>query len=363
MTALQATDRAVAELALRSPDLRALGRRLAVPAVLAAAVVFVLVAGGHANALIDDIERDLGVTPAWAALGVLFECLSLAGYVALLAFVAGRATHRIGGRESAQITFAGTAATRLLPTAGAGGLGLTVWALRRAGLSTLAATRTLLTFLVVLYAAFLAALAVAGGTLALGLVRSHGPEQLSAVPAATALGAIALCLALALRHRSGRPTDASTARGRGVKDAGALLGEAVHEACRLVRSGDLRLAGATAYWAFDAAVLWAMLHALGRPPALPVVVLAYFVGQLANTLPVPGSVSGGMAGVLIAFAVPAELAVPAVLAYRAVSVWLPAPFAIASVPALRATVARWRLDTAPAAGKPGPARSDSTVAG
>ena len=213
MTALQATDRAVAELALRSPDLRALGRRLAVPAVLAAAVVFVLVAGGHAHALIDDIERDLGVTPAWAALGVLFECLSLAGYVALLAFVAGRATHRIGGRESAQITFAGTAATRLLPTAGAGGLGLTVWALRRAGLSTLAATRTLLTFLVVLYAAFLAALAVAGGTLALGLVRSHGPEQLSAVPAGTALGAIALCLALALRHKSGRPTDASTPAG------------------------------------------------------------------------------------------------------------------------------------------------------
>jgi uncharacterized membrane protein YbhN (UPF0104 family) len=48
-----------------------------------------------------------------------------------------------------------------------------------------------------------------------------------------------------------------------------------------------------------------------------------------------------MSGVLVAFGVPAELAVPSVLAYRAVAVWLPSPVAIAAVPALRATVARW----------------------
>jgi uncharacterized membrane protein YbhN (UPF0104 family) len=84
-----------------------------------------------------------------------------------------------------------------------------------------------------------------------------------------------------------------------------------------------------------------MLHAFGAEPAIPVVALAYFVGQVANTLPVPGSVSGGVTGVLIAFAVPAEVALPAVLAYRAVAIWLPAPIAIASVPALRATIARW----------------------
>jgi hypothetical protein len=48
-----------------------------------------------------------------------------------------------------------------------------------------------------------------------------------------------------------------------------------------------------------------------------------------------------MAGVLIAFGTPAEVALPAVLAYRAVAIWLPAPIAIASVPALRATIARW----------------------
>jgi hypothetical protein len=95
-------------------------------------------------------------------------------------------------------------------------------------------------------------------------------------------------------------------------------------------------------------VLWAMLHAFGAAPALPVVVLAYFVGQVANTLPLPGSVSGGIAGVLIAFAVPAEVALPAVLAYRTIAVWLPVPVAIAAIPRLRATAARWASEDAPA---------------
>jgi uncharacterized membrane protein YbhN (UPF0104 family) len=123
-----------------------------------------------------------------------------------------------------------------------------------------------------------------------------------------------------------------------------LIGDAVREACRLLRSGDARLAGAIAYWLFDAGVVWAMLHAFGSAPVIPVVALAYFVGQVANTLPIPGSVSLGMAGVLIAFGVPAELALPSVLAYRAIAVWLPSPVAIAAVPALRATITRWRRE-------------------
>jgi uncharacterized membrane protein YbhN (UPF0104 family) len=341
MTTLQATDRALPELSLGSLDVRGLARRLAVPALVAGAAVFVLLAMGHAHTVVADVERGLRVSPGWAALGVVLECASLAAYIALLSMVAGRATRRVGWRESAQITFAGAAVTRLLPTAGAGGIGLTIWALRRAGMSTRCASKTLLTFLVVLYAAFLLALAVAGGVLALGLVHSHGPEQLSAVPAAAALGAIAVCLVLALRGRDVSRLAAPGGRTRRISDAAEMLGEAVREAWKLIRSGDSRVAGAVAYWGFDAAVLWAMLRALGHPPALPVIVLAYFAGQVANTLPIPGSVSGGIAGVLIAFAVPAELAVPSVLAYRAVSVWLPTPMAIASVPALRATVAGW----------------------
>ena len=51
-----------------------------------------------------------------------------------------------------------------------------------------------------------------------------------------------------------------------------------------------------------------MLNAFGAPPAVAVVVLGYFVGMVANTIPLPGAVSGGMVGVLLAFGVEADLA-------------------------------------------------------
>jgi hypothetical protein len=74
------------------------------------------------------------------------ELLSFSGHVALLWLVGGRATPRL------QVTLGGAAATRLRPTVGVGGAALTLWALHRTGLGARAATRTLLTFVVVLYA-------------------------------------------------------------------------------------------------------------------------------------------------------------------------------------------------------------------
>src|SRR5207244_670827 len=144
--------------------------------------------------------RVLDVDPGWARAAVVLECLSLAGYVLLLWLVAGRAAPSVGARESAQITFAGAAATRLLPTAGAGGLALALWALRQAGLRSRAATRTLLVFLVVLYSVFLAAIVLSGAALALGLVANHGPAELSAIPATVAALGIGLALLFAARR-------------------------------------------------------------------------------------------------------------------------------------------------------------------
>jgi uncharacterized membrane protein YbhN (UPF0104 family) len=338
------------DLALPPLDLRALARRAALPGVLALAAVGALFfAQGRLHAVSDAINRGLGVSPGWAAVAAVFECASLAGYVGLLSLVAGRAAPRVGVRESAQITLAGAAATRLLPTAGAGGLALVVWALRQAGLPTRAATRTLLAFLVVLYSVFLGSVLFAGGAVALGRVSDHGPVELAAIPAVIAALGIVSALALAANRGvepdfgSDDAPDVDQPRSR-IKVSAQFAGDAVRDALALVRTGDARLAGAFAYWVFDAAALWAMLHALGSPPPLPVVVLAYFVGQAANTLPIPGSVSGGIAGVLIAFGAAPALAVPAVLAYRTVAVWLPTPGAIAAVPALRTTLARWRRE-------------------
>jgi uncharacterized membrane protein YbhN (UPF0104 family) len=342
-----APEQTAPEFALAPVDARSLIRRLAPLALAAAAaVLFVVLAGGRVHAFADALRRGLAVNGGWAAAGVVFECISLAGYVGLLSLIAGRVTPRIRARESAQITFAGAAATRVLPTAGAGGAGLMLWTLRRAGLAPRVAARTLLVFLVVLYSVFLASVIASGAVLALGLAGDRGPVALSAIPAGAAIVAVALALLLGSRRHvessngAGPETDAG-AGGSRLEAAARLFSDASHDACGLVRSLDPRLAGAIAYWLFDAAVLWAMLRAFGAPPALPVVALAYLLGQVANTLPIPGSVSGGIAGVLIALGVPAGLALPAVLAYRTISVWLPTPFAIAALPGLRSTTERW----------------------
>ncbi len=337
------------EYALPSVDVRALARRIALPVALAGALAIgVVVLAGRAPGIADVLRRALGVNAGWVAIGVALEVLSLTGYVALLACVAGHATPRVRVRESAQITLAGAAATRLLPTAGAGGAALTLWALRRAGLRSREAARTLLAFLVVLYAVFLASIVASGTVLSLGLVSTPGPVALSAIPAVAAALAIIACLTFAHARRGEDPLASAPAASR-VAGGVALIGHAVRDAVRLVGSGDLRLVGAVAYWGLDAGVLWAMLHAFGSPPVLPVLALAYFVGQVANTLPIPGSVSGGIAGVLIAFGTPAELAIPSVLAYRTVAVWLPTPVALVAIPGLRATVARWAREDAGAA--------------
>ncbi len=347
-----ASDQTITDFALPTIDLRSVARRIALPAAVAAggaAVVFLV--GGHVGAIAAAVRRGLDVNAGWAGAGIAFECISLAGYVVLMSLVAGNASARINARVSAQITLAGAAATRLLPTAGAGGAALALWTFRRAGLRSLRAARTLLVFLVLLYSVFLASIVVSGAALASGLSAGGGPGALSAIPAGAAAVAIGLALALGLtrRHRAttGADMGGAVASSRLARTA-QMIGDAVWDACKLVRSGDLRLAGAPAYWLFDAAVLWAMLHAFGASPAIPVVVIAYFVGQAANTLPIPGSVSGGIAGVLIAFGLPAAVAIPAVLAYRTVAVWLPTPIAVAAVPGLRSTIARWGREDAAA---------------
>jgi uncharacterized membrane protein YbhN (UPF0104 family) len=316
------------ENVLPALDLGALARRATLPAAaVVAAATAMIVAGGPLQAFTHALGRALDADPRWVGAGAVFELLSFGGYVVLLWLVGGRASRRLGLRASAEVTLGGAAATRLLPTGGAGGAAVTLWSFRRAGLSMREATGTLLTFLVLLYSVFLGSIAVAGGLLALGIARGDGPLLLSALPAAGAALAVGVALALAARLPA--------------KERTIALGAAVRDAIALVRSGDVRLLGALAWWGFDAAVLWAMLHALGAPPSLAVVVLAYFLGQVANTIPVPGAVSGGMVGVLLAFGVDADVALAGVLAYRAVAIWLPAPIGLAALGGLRRTVTTW----------------------
>jgi uncharacterized membrane protein YbhN (UPF0104 family) len=297
-------------------------RQLALGAVGVVALAALLALGvGPAAELTEALERAASADLGWAAAGVGFEAASFAGYIVLFWLIAGRATPAIGLRESAEVTFAGAAATRLLPTAGIGGIALTLWALARSGLEARAAVRALLTFNVLLYAVFMGALATAGVVLAAGVAPGDGPVALAAIPALFGAGVIVAALA--------------------ARRAGSLLGTSVHGAVAALRSADPRLLGALAWWGFDLAVLAATFQALGAGPPIAVLVLAYFTGAIANTIPLPGLVSGGTIGILLAFGVDASAALPAVLAYRAIALWLPATLGTIAVAGLRRTAARW----------------------
>jgi uncharacterized membrane protein YbhN (UPF0104 family) len=324
------------DFSLPSLDVRMVARRAALPlALAAAAAAVVLVAGGPFDVFADALSRAASADPLWIAAGVAAELLSFGGYILLLWLVGRRTTGRLGFRESAEITLSGAAATRLIPTGGVGGAALTLWAIMKTGIGSKRAGRTLLTFLSLLYGTFLAGIALSGAAIALGAGGSTGHAMLAGGAALAAGLALVVGLALGARRVEGEDDGGRIARGA------SLLGGAIRDAIGLLRGGDTRLLGAPAWWAFDAAVLWATFHALGEPPALAVLAFAYFAGQIGNTIPIPGAVSGGMVGTLLAFGVAPDLALSSVLAYRAIAIWLPAPIGLVGLGALRSRIARW----------------------
>ena len=308
----------------------------------------------------------------WLAAGVGLESLSLFGYMLLFRLTFSCEGVRISWRSSYQITMAGSVATKLLAAGGAGGIALTVWALRAAGLSARAVARRMTSFEMLLYAVFMAALVVFGGGLALGVLPGKSPTALTVVPAVLGAVVIGLVVGLGLAaQRAERWLSRLAKRGRHEKKLltklatlpGTLHGgfQTTAEVLRHPRPG---LLGAIMYWALDIATLWAGFRAFGASPPIAVVVLAYYVGQLANALPIPGGiggVEGGMIGSFIAFGVSGSTAVLAVLAYRLISFWLPVlPGSIAYLQ-LRAKVSRWR-DEADDQGSDAPADTQAVEA-
>jgi uncharacterized membrane protein YbhN (UPF0104 family) len=276
----------------------------------------------------------------WLTLALVFELLSFLGHIVLFSAVAqdgGAAGSRIGLWVSTQINLAGHAATRLFASAGAGGIALTAWSMRRAGMERADVAARMVTFLVLLYGVYMAALVVGGLGLYTGLLPGGGSFAITVVPAIFG----ALVIAAVASAQWVRPGE-----GR-VRSVMAPVGHGVRDARRLLRTGNGGLVGALMWWGFDIAVLWACFEAFGQSPPLAVLVLGFFIGMLGNLLPLPGGiggVDGGMIGAFAAFNVDTGLAVVAVLAYRAFTFWLPTVPGVIAYLQLRKTVERWRLE-------------------
>jgi len=293
-------------------------------------------------------------SPYWMLVALLFGCGMFFSYVAMFRgiFLAAGSS-RIDWRASYQITMAGLAASRIFAAGGAGGLVLTAWALRRSGMRKRVVADKTLTFLILTYMPYMAALIVCGLGLRLGIFHGPAPFGLTVVPAIIAVILTAIGVSTALV-----PTDLQRrlegfARGHGklgkwaqrLANLPASASAGMRDALQHLRHPDPALAGAVLFWAFQVAILWASFHAFGDAPPLAVLTQAFFVGMFGNLLPMPGGVGGvegGMIASLAAFEVDAGQAVVAVLLFRAVTFWLPLIPGVIAYFQLRKTVDRWR---------------------
>ncbi|HEX8648528.1 MAG TPA: lysylphosphatidylglycerol synthase transmembrane domain-containing protein [Thermoleophilaceae bacterium] len=326
--------------------------------IVAVYVVFPKVVGVSTSL---DTLRD--VTWYWLVAAVGFLGVAFLSYTSLFQGVLGgqdptdKARQRLDVGASWQITMSGFAATVLFSAAGAGGVALTYWALRKAGIPRRRAACRMVAFMVLLYSVYLLSLLVFGTLLRAGVLHGDDPVGGTIVPAAIGgvtlllIGAVALIPGdferrfAAMRRRGGRAARV----GVRLATAPATLSTGVRTAIAYVRHpgrSAAALSGALGWWTGQIGILWASFHAYGVEVPLGVVVQAYFVGMVANLAPSPaagvGTVDAGLIGAFLLFGLPEGTVFPAILTSRLISIWLPLPLGILGYMKLRKTVARWQ---------------------
>jgi uncharacterized protein (TIRG00374 family) len=327
--------------------------------IVAIYVVFPKIAGFD-----DSLEKMGDATWYWIVVAIGFNGAAFGAYVALFKGIlggsAGELVHeRLDFKASYQITMAGLAATRIFSAAGAGGIVVTYWALRKAGMERRRAACRMVAFLALTYVFYLAALIVFGVLLRTGVLPGSHPSGGTIVPAAIA-GVVLLFLGLValipgdverrlaeLSHRYPKVSRLAGRLGKGP----ATLATGVRTAIAYVRHprrGFTALAGAIGFWAANIGILWASFEAYGGDVPFGVMVQGFFVGMAANLIPSPaggvGSVDAGMIAAFVLFDIPTAEVFAAVLTYRVIAFWLPIPPGIIAYIQLRNTVAEWEAE-------------------
>jgi uncharacterized protein (TIRG00374 family) len=299
--------------------------------------------------------------PLWITVAICFNVLAFATYIALFKAVVGGEALRLRWSETYEINVAGLAATRLFSAGGAGGIALTYWALRKAGMNRQDVARRLVAFLTLQYAFYPLALILFGVLLRTGVLNGKASVELTIVPAGVAGVLLALGLLLALippdlgqrinRHVHGE-------RGQAIAASIAKVPATFAEGFRFALSlfahpskGGLAVIGAAGFWAANVGILWASFHAFGVHVPLAVVVQGFFLGMVANLIPFApagvGAVDAGMIGAFVLFGIPEDTVFPAILVYRLIAFWMPIPFGVAAFFQLRTRVQHWEEEGLP----------------
>jgi len=311
----------------------------------------------------------------WIAVAIGFELTAVATYIAMFKAVVGGDALRLRWAETYEINLAGLAATRIFSAAGAGGIALTYWALRKAGMQRHEVARRMVAFLTLQYVFYPLALIVFGVLLRTGVLPGKSSVELTVIPASVAglilvFGVLATLIPPDLPQRLAAHVNRPKARALADKVARApvTVGEGLRFGFGLLihpGRGGLAVVGAAGYWAANIGILWASFKAFGVHVPLAVVVQGFFLGMVGNLFPLApagvGAVDAGMIGAFVLFGIPEETVFPAILIYRLVAFWLPIPPGIVAFFQLRKRVAHWEEEGLPA-DRDRPPRKLSTAA-
>jgi uncharacterized protein (TIRG00374 family) len=321
---------------------RTLRARLALLAALVLAVVAIITLLPGLEGLRTRLSH---ANTSWLALGGGLKVLSGLGYIVVFRMVFCR---RMSWRVSYEIGMSELGANALFPTGGAGGLALGAWALRRGKMPTEEIARRTVAFFLLTSVANVVGVIVVGTGLAVKLFPGETNLALTALPAAIAAASIAGAIAAGraaprLHRRLQRSeTAGSSRRSTLMLKTLVAIADGVTEALALLREGNaLLIGGIIAYLLFDVMILWASFRAFGAAPPLAIVWIAYLIGELGGLIPLPGGIGGvdaGLVGTLVLYNVPITAAASAVLAYRAIALWVPAILGSAAFVALRRTL-------------------------
>ena len=295
----------------------------------------------------------------WILVALGFNVVAFAAYVVLFRGVLGGTRdddvhRRLDWRASYQITMAGLAATRIFSAAGAGGIVLTYWALRKAGVPRRRAACRMVAFLVLTYFVYTFALVVFGVLLRSGVLGGPAPLAGTVIPAAISGGLIILFLLIAaipddferrIEHYAGGYRRARYLQR--IAKGPATLAMGTRTAIAYIRHpsrGLLAVGGAGRLLGREHRDTVGGLRGVRRPCPVRGAVQGFFVGMAANLIPSPaggvGAVDAGMIGAFSIFGIDDSVVFPAVLTYRVIAFWLPIPPGIVAFIQLRGTVAR-----------------------
>ena len=182
--------------------------------------------------------------PLWIGIAMGFNVVAYATYFALFKAVVGGNALRLSWRETYEINMAGVAATLLFSAGGAGGIALTYWALRKAGMRRRDVARRMVAFVTLHYAFYPLALIVFGILLRTGVLHGEDAVELTIVPAGVAgllliLGVLIALIPADVERRLApfahgeRDTLACTRlRGLGLSQADSTFTETLWRTCR-----------------------------------------------------------------------------------------------------------------------------------